>query len=44
MRQKKGKGNVALEDDRNFAYMATRFIKEGEEIIDDGSVDEETRS
>jgi len=44
MRQEKGKGNVALEDDRNFAYLATQSIKEGEEIIDDGSADEETRS
>jgi len=42
MRQKKGKGNVALEDDRNFAYLATKSIKEGEEIIDDGPADEET--
>jgi len=42
MRQEKGKGNVALEDDRNFAYLATQSIKEGEEIIDDGSADEET--
>ena len=33
---KERKGNVALYDIRTLDYIATRYIREGEEIVDDG--------
>ena len=34
--KKERKGNVALYDIRTLGYIATRYIREGEEIVDDG--------